>query len=141
MKGQRMAEILFKEESYKIVGACFEVYNEKGCGAIKGDGGCFLIGAVVVIETDAASNQQVTVRFDVELIAGRIRERHGVAGLRPRAIDRVDVVIGNSSQVTDHIVTVNKFAEALIDASFPRFAGRPLERVLFISGHASVTVG
>ena len=26
------AEILFKEESYKIVGACFEVYREKGCG-------------------------------------------------------------------------------------------------------------
>ena len=25
-------EILFKEESYKIVGACFEVYREKGCG-------------------------------------------------------------------------------------------------------------
>ena len=27
-----MSEILFKEESYKIVGACFEVYREKGCG-------------------------------------------------------------------------------------------------------------
>ncbi len=25
-------DILFKEESYKIVGACFEVYREKGCG-------------------------------------------------------------------------------------------------------------
>jgi len=35
MKGQRMAEILFKEESYKIVGACFEVYNEKGCGFVE----------------------------------------------------------------------------------------------------------
>jgi len=23
---------LFKEESYKIIGACFEVYNQKGCG-------------------------------------------------------------------------------------------------------------
>lgn len=27
-----MAEIFFKEESYKIVGACFEVYKQKGCG-------------------------------------------------------------------------------------------------------------
>lgn len=27
-----MAEILFKEESYKIIGACFEVYNQKGYG-------------------------------------------------------------------------------------------------------------
>lgn len=27
-----MAELLFKEESYKIVGACFEVYKQKGCG-------------------------------------------------------------------------------------------------------------
>ncbi len=25
-------EILFKEESYAIIGACFEVYKEKGCG-------------------------------------------------------------------------------------------------------------
>ncbi len=27
-----MAEILFKAESYKIIGACFEVYTQKGCG-------------------------------------------------------------------------------------------------------------
>ncbi len=27
-----MAEILYPEESYKIVGACFEVYKQKGCG-------------------------------------------------------------------------------------------------------------
>lgn len=27
-----MVEILYKEESYKIVGACFEVYNQKGFG-------------------------------------------------------------------------------------------------------------
>jgi len=25
-------KILFKDESYRIIGACFEVYNEKGCG-------------------------------------------------------------------------------------------------------------
>jgi GxxExxY protein len=30
-----MSEILFKEESYKIVGACFEVYREKGCGFLE----------------------------------------------------------------------------------------------------------
>jgi len=28
--------ILYKEESYKIVGACFEVYREKGCGFLEG---------------------------------------------------------------------------------------------------------
>jgi GxxExxY protein len=28
-------EIVFKEESYKIVGACFEVYREKGCGFLE----------------------------------------------------------------------------------------------------------
>ena len=28
-------EVLFKEESYKIVGACFEVYREKGCGFLE----------------------------------------------------------------------------------------------------------
>ena len=27
-----MADILFKDESYKIIGACFEVYNNKGSG-------------------------------------------------------------------------------------------------------------
>lgn len=27
-----MAEIVFKDESYQVMGACFEVYNEKGCG-------------------------------------------------------------------------------------------------------------
>lgn len=27
-----MSEIIFKEESYKIIGACFEVYKQKGCG-------------------------------------------------------------------------------------------------------------
>lgn len=28
--------ILFKEESFKIIGACFEVYKEKGCGFLEG---------------------------------------------------------------------------------------------------------
>ena len=27
-----MVDILYKEESYKIIGACFEVYNQKGFG-------------------------------------------------------------------------------------------------------------
>ena len=27
-----MAEILFREESYRIIGACFEVYKQKGIG-------------------------------------------------------------------------------------------------------------
>jgi GxxExxY protein len=30
-----MTEIIYKEESYSIVGACFEVYNEKGCGFLE----------------------------------------------------------------------------------------------------------
>jgi len=29
------AEIVFKEESYKITGACLEVYREKGCGFLE----------------------------------------------------------------------------------------------------------
>ncbi len=28
-------ELLFKEESYRIMGACFEVYREKGCGFLE----------------------------------------------------------------------------------------------------------
>jgi GxxExxY protein len=27
-----MSEIIYKDESYRIIGACFEAYNEKGCG-------------------------------------------------------------------------------------------------------------
>jgi GxxExxY protein len=30
-----MTDILYKDESYKIVGACFEVYREKGCGFLE----------------------------------------------------------------------------------------------------------
>ena len=30
-----MTEILYKEESYRIIGACFEVYKEKGCGFLE----------------------------------------------------------------------------------------------------------
>jgi GxxExxY protein len=30
-----MKEIVFKEESYAIIGACFEFYNEKGCGFLE----------------------------------------------------------------------------------------------------------
>lgn len=30
-----MVEIVFKEESYKIIGACFEVYKEMGCGFVE----------------------------------------------------------------------------------------------------------
>lgn len=30
-----MADIVFKEESYKVMGACFEVYKEKGCGFVE----------------------------------------------------------------------------------------------------------
>jgi len=28
-------ELIYKEESYKIVGACFEVYKEMGCGFLE----------------------------------------------------------------------------------------------------------
>jgi GxxExxY protein len=28
-------QILYKDESYRIVGACFEVYREKGCGFLE----------------------------------------------------------------------------------------------------------
>jgi GxxExxY protein len=28
-------EVVFKEESYAIMGACFEVYKEKGCGFLE----------------------------------------------------------------------------------------------------------
>jgi len=33
---RKTMEIVYKDESYLIVGACFEVYNEKGCGFLEG---------------------------------------------------------------------------------------------------------
>lgn len=30
-----MSEIIYKEESYRIIGACFEVYKEMGCGFVE----------------------------------------------------------------------------------------------------------
>ena len=30
-----LTEIIYKEESYAIIGACFKVYNEKGCGFLE----------------------------------------------------------------------------------------------------------
>ena len=30
-----MKEIIYPEQSYKIIGACFEVYKEKGCGFLE----------------------------------------------------------------------------------------------------------
>src|SRR6266481_7271576 len=30
-----MTEIIYKTESHSIIGACFEVYNEKGCGFLE----------------------------------------------------------------------------------------------------------
>ena len=35
-KGAKMeTEIVFKKESYAILGACFEVYKEMGCGFLE----------------------------------------------------------------------------------------------------------
>ena len=30
-----MTEIIYRDESYRIMGACFEVYREKGCGFLE----------------------------------------------------------------------------------------------------------
>jgi GxxExxY protein len=30
-----MTDLLYREESYQIMGACFEVYKEKGCGFLE----------------------------------------------------------------------------------------------------------
>lgn len=30
-----MNELIYRDESYKIMGACFEVYKEKGCGFLE----------------------------------------------------------------------------------------------------------
>ena len=34
-KGEDMSDLIYKEESYKIMGACFNVYKDKGCGFLE----------------------------------------------------------------------------------------------------------
>ena len=34
-KGKEEMSIIYKDESYRIIGACFEVYKEKGCGFLE----------------------------------------------------------------------------------------------------------
>jgi hypothetical protein len=34
-KALNVDDFLYKDESYRILGACFEVYNEKGCGFLE----------------------------------------------------------------------------------------------------------
>jgi GxxExxY protein len=31
-----MQDLIYREESYRIIGACFEVYKNKGCGFLEG---------------------------------------------------------------------------------------------------------
>jgi len=31
----KVTEIIYEQESYRITGACFEVYNDKGCGFLE----------------------------------------------------------------------------------------------------------
>lgn len=35
MKNEEMSDIVYKKEAYLIIGACFEVYKEKGCGFLE----------------------------------------------------------------------------------------------------------
>lgn len=32
MKSNENSELIYKEECFRVIGACLEVYNEKGCG-------------------------------------------------------------------------------------------------------------
>ena len=34
-KPKTMSELIYKDESYRIIGACFEVSKEKGCGFLE----------------------------------------------------------------------------------------------------------
>src|SRR3954468_24702134 len=35
INANKMTEIIYKKESYAIIGACFEVYKDKGCGFLE----------------------------------------------------------------------------------------------------------
>jgi GxxExxY protein len=35
MEGETTMEIIYKSEAFEIIGACFEVYNEMGCGFLE----------------------------------------------------------------------------------------------------------
>ena len=35
INANKMPDIVYQKESYAIIGACFEVYNDKGCGFLE----------------------------------------------------------------------------------------------------------
>ena len=35
MEGERMSKLVYEDETYEILGACFTVYNEMGCGFLE----------------------------------------------------------------------------------------------------------
>ena len=87
-----MSDIVYPEESYRIMGACFEVYNDKGCG--------FLESVYQECMEIELSSQDIPFRRQVELplsYKGRVLKQNyrpdfecfGKIMLELKAVDRL----------------------------------------------------
>jgi GxxExxY protein len=88
-----MSDVIYKDESYQIIGACMEVYNELGCGFL-----------------EAVYQEALAIEFDVRGIPF-VREKDLAIQYKQRQLSttfRADFV------VFDKIILETKAAESLV---------------------------
>jgi GxxExxY protein len=88
-----MSDVIYKDESYQIIGACMEVYNELGCGFL-----------------EAVYQEALAIEFDVRGIPF-VREKDLAIQYKQRQLGttyRADFV------VFDKIILETKAAESLV---------------------------
>ena len=86
--------LLFEEESYRILGACFEVYKDKGCGFLEP-----VYQECLVIEFEI---QNISFRQQVDLVLN-YKGRTLVQRYKPDFLcfDKIVVEIKSTSSLTD----------------------------------------
>ena len=98
--------LLFEEESYRILGACFEVYKEKGCGFLEP-----VYQECLVIEFEI---QSIPFKQQVDLVLN-YKGRTLVQRYKPDFLcfDKIVVKIKSASSLTDqHRAQLHNYLKA-----------------------------
>ncbi len=98
--------LLFEEESYRILGACFEVYKDKGCGFLEP-----VYQECLVIEFEI---QNIPFRQQVDLVLN-YKGRTLVQRYKPDFLcfDKIVVEIKSTSSLTDqHRAQLHNYLKA-----------------------------
>ena len=98
--------LLFEEESYRILGACFEVYKEKGCGFLEP-----VYQECLVIEFEI---QNIPFKQQVDLVLN-YKGRTLVQRYKPDFLcfDKIVVEIKSTSSLTDqHRAQLHNYLKA-----------------------------